>query len=719
MTTQLEIHDHPFRAIARSNPRIIDWLERLALFFAVLFLCLHSLPRAWRSLNTDFPNYYIAAQLVHQGYDTSRMYEWSWIEREKDHRNIDIRVIGLLPITPFSTLAVLPLTGFAPLTAKHIWILLNLIALVPITWMLRAMTGLSGRRVAIILLLSFPLYRNLLYGQFYVILLLLVTAACFSYLRGHRAFAGALVALAAVCKIFPLLLFVFFLRHRQWRALASGIVVAITGVAVSIALFGLSAHRVWLYEILPWVMRGEALGTYTVTPSISGVLHCLFLAEPQWNPHPWHPSPLLYSLLAPTLQILVLAPAILLIRKADDSRERILLEWSALLTASLAVSTIPASYNFVLVVFPVCVLASILLRERRYLWICGLSLTYLGIGFPFPVPQRPLGVALMLYIPRLPLMLALLIGIYVLLWRDARRSLTNEIRTSYDWTQYAWAAALIASVLFSIRSTFRTERAEREEYAFRLPLASQAFSTTPQSGNGVLHYTAFTLSGYRLIAQNPNQTVSYDDGGNSFDDLSSTSDGTHVLVERASAPDSRVVDLRGSAETVVDNAHDPMLSSDGRDLAFVRDDHGRGQLILRGSFQSHTAEVALTSPSVNVYDASFLSREDYAYSAVSSLGWPTIFLTDATHRDMPLGLGPARYPALSTDGRWLAYSRLDHGVWNLWIRDQNSGQTRRVANLPCNQVHPIWDTDSKTLLYATDCGRSLWFTAIARRKVVP
>jgi hypothetical protein len=103
----------------------------------VLFLCLHSLPRAWRSLNTDFPNYYLAAQLAHQGDDTSRMYEWPWIEREKDHRGIDLRIIGLLPLTPFSTLAVWPLIGVTPLTAKHLWILLNLAALVPIGWMLR------------------------------------------------------------------------------------------------------------------------------------------------------------------------------------------------------------------------------------------------------------------------------------------------------------------------------------------------------------------------------------------------------------------------------------------------------------------------------------------------------------------------------------------------------------------------------------------------------
>ena len=71
----------------------------------------HTLPRAWRSLNTDFPNYYLAARLTREGVDPSRAYEWIWLQREKDHRNIDQRVIGLVPITPFSTLAMWPLTS--------------------------------------------------------------------------------------------------------------------------------------------------------------------------------------------------------------------------------------------------------------------------------------------------------------------------------------------------------------------------------------------------------------------------------------------------------------------------------------------------------------------------------------------------------------------------------------------------------------------------------
>jgi hypothetical protein len=146
--------------------RAAFWLERVLVCVAVLYLCVHTLPKAWRTLNTDFPNYYMAARLVHEGFDTSRMYEWTWIEREKDHRGVDDRVIGLLPITPFSTLAVWPIAGMKPLAAKHVWIVFNLLLLIPLAWMLRLMTELSYWRIAMVMALSFPLHRNLLFGQF-------------------------------------------------------------------------------------------------------------------------------------------------------------------------------------------------------------------------------------------------------------------------------------------------------------------------------------------------------------------------------------------------------------------------------------------------------------------------------------------------------------------------------------------------------------------------
>ena len=692
------------------------WIERAVLLVFMMFFCIHTLPQAWKTLNTDFPNYYLAAQLAHEGQDTSRMYEWSWIEREKDHRAIDIRVIGLLPITPFSTLVIWPLTFFKPLVAKHIWILLNLAFLIPIGWLLHSLTELQYRRIGLAIILSFPMYRNLLYGQFYIFLLLLILGACYSYLRGWRVLAGALVAIAAACKVFPVLLFVFFLQRRDWRALISGIITGCCAVAVSIAVFGFNAHRIWLQEILPWVMHGEGLGTYTTTASISGVLHCLFLSEPQWNPHPWHDSPLTYSLLAPFLQMLTMAPAILLLRRGDISKRRILLEWSALLTAALAVSTIPASYNFVLMVFPACVLASILLAEQRYGWLFALVVAYLGISFPLPVPTHPEGLALLLYVPRLYLVLVVLLGMYLLLWRDPSR---DEL--SSNWIRYAWVIAMTASVLIGIRSTLSLEQGERREFAYRLPPDGEGFlNANPEAAGGGTRFAAFTFKGYQLVSTassgiSPNPSLDTADDVLSF----TTTHNGHVLAEYASSGTSRIADSQAPSRTIVEDAHDPMVSLDGQDLAFIRNDHGRGRLMLRRSFMSVTDETELTLSAWNVYEASYLQSGVYAFSAVENGAPPQIFLTDSTHSNSAIGLNNSRYPALSPDGRWLAYSHLDHGVWNLWLRDEKNGETRRIADVPCNEVQPSWESDSKTLLYGSDCGRSVWFTAVARRKVIP
>jgi Glycosyltransferase family 87/WD40-like Beta Propeller Repeat len=692
--------------------RLICWCERSALLVLVLYLCSHTMPRAWGSLVTDFPNYYTAARLAHEGYDTSRMYEWRWLERQKDNRAIAVRVIGLLPITPFSTLVFLPLASVAPLAAKHVWIVLTMLLLIPIAIVLRSMTGLSCQRIALIFALSFPLYRNLEFGQFYVALLLLIVAACWSYLQGFGRSAGVLVAIAAACKVFPLLFFVFFLQRRAWRSLTWGMAAGLACAAISIGVFGRNAHYTYLQEILPWTLHGEGMPPYGANASISGLLHTLFLSEPQWNPHPWHYSPLCYALLLHTLQTVVFAPAILLIRRDDCTRMRILQEWSALLTASLAVSTIPALYNFVLMALPMCVLTATLLEKKRYGWMAASLIAYVGMGLPMPAQHGQTGLAIPLYFIRLPFVLGLLAGLYKIMWNDDARTLRRR-----DWTRYAWVAAMLIATGFSVQATFLRESAVRQEFAYRLPLQAEGFlNADPRPVGTGVRYIAFTLDGYHLMTEEGEKRGSDLTYDASEDDLSFGSLPGHLWVERGKAPLSEIVDLQVNSQSVVKDARDPMSSIDGKYFAFVRDDHGRGRLMLQ---DGTLRESELTLLSMNVYEASFLSPNTYAFSATQGHQFPQIYLTDATHANTPLHLGESRYPALSPDGRWMAFSRFERGAWNLWIRDQKSGATQRIGNIPCNEIQPSWEKDSKTLLYTTDCGRSLWFTAVARRQVIP
>jgi hypothetical protein len=702
------------------NPRILSWIERVALLMAVAYLGLHTVPRAWTKLNTDFPNYYLTARLAHEGYDTSRVYEWIWLQREKDHRSLDIPAVGMIPITPFSTLVIWPLTALPALAAKHVWMIANLAFLVPLCWLIHSLTGFSYRRVAMVLAFSIPLQRNLLFGQFYIFLLVLIVAACWCYVKEHYFLSGALIAVAAACKIFPVLLVVLFLQRRNWRAFASFAVTGIGTAVLSIDVFGWNVHRTYLHEVLPWALHGEAMQPYIPSAaSISGLLHYLLLPEPQWNPHPWHNSPLPYALLQPALQMLLLAPTILLIRRNDRTSQRIILEWIGLLTASLAISTIPASYNFVLMVFPVCALAALLIERRMNRWLVALIVAFLGIGFPIPTPGRPIGPAILFFTPRLFLMVAVLVGIYLLLWRNPRVQDAGA-----DWSRYAWASFMAAAVLVNVHSTLLREQMVRKEFAYRVPLETQfLLNGDPVATGSATNYVAGSANGYRLVTAGATSRVdpSPDDDLSFGAGLGNTSASAgHAFVEKARNGVSEIADPLDPGKAIVEDGSNPMLSMDGQNLAFVRADHGRGRLMVLQSLQSgHATEAALTPPSINVYDASFISQRDFAVSGVEDGRPPQIYLTDPGHQNTPLDLGESRYPALSPDGHWMAYSHLEHGVWNLWIRDRQTGATRRVADVPCNQIESSWEADSKTLLYANDCGRSLWFTAIARRRVVP
>lgn len=95
---------------------------------------------------------------------------------------------------------------------------------------------------------------------------------------------------------------------------------------------------------------------------------------------------------------------------------------------------------------------------------------YLGIGFPVPDPHGISGLGVVLYMPRLPLMRAMLLAIYRLLWRGL-----SEGDFTRNWTRYAWGATMVASVAWSIPSTFRLERAERQDLAYRVPLQVLGF----------------------------------------------------------------------------------------------------------------------------------------------------------------------------------------------------------------------------------------------------
>jgi Tol biopolymer transport system component len=174
----------------------------------------------------------------------------------------------------------------------------------------------------------------------------------------------------------------------------------------------------------------------------------------------------------------------------------------------------------------------------------------------------------------------------------------------------------------------------------------------------------------------------------------------------------------GSARTTeINDAELPVASIDGKYVAYLRSIKGRSQIWLRSANQAGMADAPLTPAGLSVSEMSFGANDSLIVAAAEDHRPPGLFSVDLAGHLRPLLLGEARYPAVSPDAHWLAYGRLSHGYWNLWLTDLQSGGLHRITDEPCNDISPAWTTDSHELIFASDCGRALWFTALRRQSV--
>ena len=660
-----------------------------------LLLLGYTLPRAWKTLNTDFPNYYLAARLVREGVDPSRAYEWIWLQREKDHRNIDQPVVGLVPITPFSTLAMWPIAGLPPLAAKHAWLILNLALLFPIVWLMRDVTGLSLLQVGCLVGLCFPLHRNFLYGQYYVVLLGILTAALWAAQRQRNYLAGSLLALGVAVKIFPVILTLHFARKKNWAALLACLFTGILCAVVSIAVFGWSLHRTYLLQVLPATLRGEALDPYNLnSSSLSSLLHRLFIFEPHLNTHPALHAPWLFAILHPVLQLALLLPALMWIDTRDSSTTRTSLEWAVLLLATLTFTPLPASYHFTVLILPVAIICGYLVRERRGALLIFVIAIYLAVGNPLWNTAPVDGWMALLHVKRL-YALILLTAVALFLIRNSARVQRRV------W----WLAGAAAALTISIVSGLKHQQGLFDDYLYRLPMGERMFlaaQAVPQ-GNDIQTIALFR-NGYRRATLGGDSSA---DRGN--DELSLTAGGGHLWTEVVG---NRSI-LESSFGPSILDAESPATLAGGNNLAFLRQIDGRKQLFVGGR------QLTTSTSGWNLEEISISPNESIVVAATKNRGESRLYTVRGVDQLEPIPVGEARYPAISPDGRWLAFSVFQSGYWNLSLRNVSTGEMRRLTTVGCNQTQPAWLPDSKTLLYSSDCGRAQGFTAICKRRFLP
>jgi hypothetical protein len=73
---------------------------------------------------------------------------------------------------------------------------------------------------------------------------------------------------------------------------------------------------------------------------------------------------------------------------------------------------------------------------------------------------------------------------------------------------------------------------------------------------------------------------------------------------------------------------------------------------------------------------------------------------------------PCAAAAASPDGAWRVYAAFGEGSWDVWARDERTGEERRVTRDPANEVEPAWMPGGAAIVFASDRGRGLGATTL-------
>lgn len=263
VTSSLDAGDRP-AALAQDDARLrrpkmkLRTQVALALWIIVgmaAIVVFESLPSK-ASDYQDFRPYYIASLALRGGINPyDRDFETVFIKagRPLDKISAWERTEPLLD-TPVWLIFFEPFTLPRPAVAYWAWITFNLLCLGAALFVLireYGPPGADGWTVAGLMLLYPPIALNFWFAQSEVVLLLIFALALRELKQGHDGAAGAILAVAALFRAYPLGMLGYLVARRNWRATVYFLAACVIGSAFAIAFAGLDPVVSFVRTALP------------------------------------------------------------------------------------------------------------------------------------------------------------------------------------------------------------------------------------------------------------------------------------------------------------------------------------------------------------------------------------------------------------------------------------------------------------------------------------
>ncbi|MBI4547339.1 MAG: DUF2029 domain-containing protein [Ignavibacteriae bacterium] len=378
---------------------------------------------ALTKIDTDFPTYYTSARLLMDGEDIAKMYDDKWFNEQVQRYGIN-HLGRFTPFPPIAAFIMLPIAYLPPLQALQAWTVINLAAL---SVMILLLSKILQRDIAWCSLLALgsglALINNIRFGQFYLILSLLIIVSYYWWQKNRYIASGTMLGIGAALKYFPALYLPLFIIQREWKIIVMVCTTILVLTFLSLLVFGIEVHQQFLTSVLGGHLSGEMHDPFlSIYQSWNSLLRRLFVYDSALNAHPLLQSPTMFYVSKYCILVSIAIPTIIGLMKAQRAfgNKAPVVQFALLNVAGLLALPSSATYHFLLLILPIGILLSLhekdLTIEQKILIVCYAAIGFMPYRFFRPFDGQ--GILTVLAYPRLWLMTAIFITTLVFIWRN-------------------------------------------------------------------------------------------------------------------------------------------------------------------------------------------------------------------------------------------------------------------------------------------------------------
>jgi hypothetical protein len=342
----------------------------------------------WNKINSDFPNYYTSSKLILEGKNMHNIYNDKWFQQKIYEYGIN-EPGKFSPFPPPTVFVLVPEAYFNPLTAKRIYLLINVILIFGISYLIRRITGFHLIDVFNIILLSgIALVNNFLFGQFYLVLLLLITLDYYFLNMSEKYTAGIFWGIGAAIKYVPVIYLPVVILKRKWKVFLSFLTTFIFINLLTMLVLGYEVYIRFFQTVLFSHLNGElsSQSKYAVQfQSWNSLLRNVFVYDKLENPNPLINNVFLFNSTRILVYLIFLILSGVIIYRLRNNRNIVPFSFIILTILLFVLTPASASYHLLLLVIPVVLLLK-LSEGRHTLYNIAFLVLYILICFsPFVI----------------------------------------------------------------------------------------------------------------------------------------------------------------------------------------------------------------------------------------------------------------------------------------------------------------------------------------------